>query len=209
MKLRLEVKAREVDELETLKPLFNVLCSRHAEASQRLVEGLRSERFEALKADLTEATARVPLADGASEPCGLVLPTLVDEAWTILRKAARALTEADPDEAYHKVRKLAKRARYAAEAVSEALEPDAASAAKRFARRARGVQDVLGEHQDAVVALMVIHGAAQAHPELGSFNYAAGRLAEREFLAATSAREAFKDVWSRLDRKKLLRWLKP
>src|SRR5436305_639710 len=88
---------------------------------------------------------------------------------TTTRRAGRALRPADADEAYHEVRKRAKRARYAAETVRDALEPGAADDAGRFARRARKVQDVLGEHQDAVVAAAEVRAAAEAHPGLGPF----------------------------------------
>ena len=70
-----------------------------------------------------------------------------------LRAAARALTPGAGDEEFHEVRKLAKRARYVAETVAPALEPDDERCAARFARKARRVQDVLGEHQDAAVAV--------------------------------------------------------
>jgi hypothetical protein len=68
---------------------------------------------------------------------------------------------------------------------------------------------VLGTHQDAVVAATEICNVAAAHPELGPFNFAAGRLLEREQRAAAETRAAFFGAWDGLDRKKVVRWLKP
>jgi CHAD domain-containing protein len=119
------------------------------------------------------------------------------------------LRKDDPDEAFHEVRKHAKRARHAAEAVRAALDPCAAADADRFARRARRVQDVLGDHQDSVVAAATIAATAAGHPDPGPFHFAAGRLFEREHCTAATARESFFDAWDDLDRKKLRRWLKP
>jgi hypothetical protein len=48
----------------------------------------------------------------------------------------------------------------------------------------------------------------RAEPRDGSFNLAAGQLAERQLRARAEARAAFPGAWSRLDRPKRLKWLK-
>jgi CHAD domain-containing protein len=57
------------------------------------------------------------------------------------------LSDASPDEDLHIAEIRAKRVRYAAEAISPVFGKRA-----RIRRRGRALQDVLGEHQDAVVA---------------------------------------------------------
>ena len=85
-------------------------------------------------------------------PCRSAMPPLAAAAWRRLRKCGRALRPSDPDEAFHEVRKRAKRARYTAEMVAPILRGDDARGARRFIRGATRIQDILGEHQDAIVA---------------------------------------------------------
>ena len=89
-----------------------------------------------------------------------------------------------------------------------ALDPDAARAASAFARRIKGVQDILGAHQDAVLASEELKRAARLHSE-PEFIFVAGSLFEREQTVANESRAAFFESWRVLDRKKLRRWLKP
>jgi len=206
---RFENAAKETGGAEALGPLFDWLRGRHAVASEALREALRGERYTTLTTALAGSLGAIPHDDSAWEPCRTALPPLVDDVWKRLKRAGRALRPDDPDEDFHEVRKRAKRARYAAEAVGGALDPGPADDARRFARRAKDVQDVLGAHQDAVVAAAEICRAAADHPDLGPFNFAAGQLLEHERRAAAESRDQFFDVWDDLDRKKIVRWLKP
>lgn len=203
---RMEAAAREADVVEALGPLFDGLRARHERASAALREALASARYSELRTVLAGSVGSLPLEDGAWEPCRDALPPLVDDAWTRLKRAARALKRDDPDDDFHEVRKRAKRARYAAEAVREALGPALAGDVRRFARHARKVQDVLGEHQDAVVAAAEVRRAAAEHPTLGPFNFAAGQLLPREVQNAGDSRRRFFGVWEGLDRKRVVRW---
>ena len=187
--------------------LFDELRGRHRAASETLREALGGERFAGLAAELAGAVDHVPLTDDAWQPCRTVLPQRVAHAWKRLKRDGRALEPSAPDEAFHAVRKRAKRARYAAEAVRHALAPAEAHAAGRFARGARAVQDVLGAHQDAVVAANLLQQAAADRPTLGPFNFAAGRLLEVENRLAAGSRARFFKVWGKLDQRKLVRWL--
>ena len=128
------------------------------------------------------------------------------KAWKRLRSAARAGSDlADADEAYHDVRKRAKRARHSVESVILTLESAPANDARRFARHARVVQDVLGEHQDATVAGDQIRQVAAELAGDGPFNLVAGRLLERQAIAAAATRTRFFKVWQKLDRRKNVR----
>ena len=70
-----------------------------------------------------------------------------------LRKAMDALADDSPDEALHDARIQVKRARYAAE-----LSRDG-----RYVTAAKALQDVLGEHQDAVVAAARLRELAEKY----------------------------------------------
>ncbi len=206
---RFRAAAEECETTEALEPLFDTLRIRHDAATEALHDALASQRYERLSGRLSDSasTEALPLLESACEPCRTALPPLVDGVWKRLKRAGRALEPESPDDDFHEVRKRAKRARYAADAVRDALDPDASSAAKRFARHARAVQDILGAHQDAVVAAAEIRQIAAAHSDLGPFNFAAGQLLEREQRAAAESRDGVFKIWNALDRKKNVRWV--
>ena len=70
------------------------------------------------------------------------------------------------------------------------------------------VQDVLGEHQDAIVASTEIEQFLDEHPQDQEVVAAAAKLLETQRRAADRARDKFFDVWAKLDRAKSLRWFK-
>ena len=93
-----------------------------------------------------------------------------------LRKAVQALSDESTDEELHATRILVKRARYAAE-----LEGD-----RPYVQAAKRLQDVLGEHQDAVVATAELRRLADRMPDTA---LAAGRLVDREQERARQSRD--------------------
>ncbi|NKQ58235.1 CHAD domain-containing protein [Amycolatopsis sp. K13G38] len=124
------------------------------------------------------------------------------KAWRNLEAAAQ-LKPLDPDESWHAARIQAKRARYAAEAVAPAIGRDAA----RLAHAIAEVQDVLGDHHDAVIAAQQWAGLAAQHPDDPAVGITCGRLIERERAAARANRTQFDHTWSRATKPKLTRWL--
>jgi CHAD domain-containing protein len=104
------------------------------------------------------------------------------------------------------VRIRAKRVRYASELAAQCLAPQAARAATRFARRAEDIQNILGEHQDTVIARakLVEAGSQVSEPSLA---FALGQLAERQACAAQASREQFFTSWKSFDRKGIRSWL--
>jgi CHAD domain-containing protein len=202
-KENVEVTASDLH--DDLKLLNQRLDERHAEARAELSEALSGGRYIALL-DSVVAAARDPhLTDEAARPATEVLPALVAKAWKKLARQARDLSHDSSPEAFHKVRIKAKKVRYAAEAVGPALGKRS-SDAKDFAARVEAVQEVLGDHQDALVAGETIGAVARDHPEDGSLNLASGRLIERELQKGERCRRAFFGVWGKLDRKKRRKW---
>lgn len=108
-----------------------------------------------------------------------------------LEKAVRKLGPDPEDAALHRVRILAKRARYA----TEAIEPAVGRPARRLARALTTVQDVLGEHQDAVMTEDWLRAAAAAEPTVG---FVAGLLVADQRLDAARTRAEFPQVWERV-----------
>ena len=190
-----------------LQPLFDTLISRSESAREEMLGLLRSERYVRLLDELVEAATEPIFSDVAAGDCGTVLPPLVEERWQKLSDAARTLSRDSPAEEFHDVRKKAKRARYAAEAVAPALG-DRSKDAQKFAKAIANVQDVLGEHQDGIVAIQTIEDVMGETRRTPRFAYAAGRLAERQIRAIDDNRASFFKVWDDVDKKKHRRWLK-
>ena len=193
-----------------LQPLFEDLLARRAAARLALDEALEDGPFESLIQCLTEAAQEPKLADLShlddSVDDASLLSHLARRAWKTLAKRGRALDESTADEEFHEVRKRAKRARYAVEAIVSGLSGRSARRARRFARRLAAVQDILGDHQDAVVSREWISTVAAAYPHNPRFQLAAGRLIERRHQVALASRTKFFHAWARLDQPKLRRW---
>ncbi len=145
-------------------------------------DGLRQQLSDALMSDRYFA-----ILDRLEQP-----PALVDTDVTLeqiqaaehgrLRKAIKDLGDEATDEQLHRARIKAKRARYAAE-----LRGD-----DEYVKAAKKLQDVLGEHQDAVVAQERLRVLAARAPEAAT---AAGRLLEREQERANARRRAWRSAW--------------
>jgi CHAD domain-containing protein len=200
----------EIPPAAALEPLFESIHERHAAASEDLQQALGSHRYS----QLVDAVGRSldPASDvllnEAEAPCREVLPPLVRAAWKHLERGARALSPDDPDDDFHEVRKRSKRARYTAELIAPALGRDIANDAARFVRLTTHVQDVLGEHQDAIDAIGEIERVRAEHSRNPLFLRAADLLIKDQKKAADSARDSFFGVWKKLDRKKVRRWMK-
>ena len=149
-----------------------------------------------------------PVTDAAAEPCRTALPPAARGAWRRLKKGARCLRPADPDQEFHNLRKEAKRARYTAELIAPIIGGGANKGSDRFIRLVTEVQDVLGEHQDAVVAAHEIELGLAEYADHPGFIPTAQALLECEHDKAEAARTAFFKVWDKLDRKKSRQWLK-
>ena len=141
-----------LDELAALKDsagpsatlqLSHCLDLEHSRARAKALSAPDSPRYRELLSRLDEAVRqpRVVTAD-------LSLPQIAARQFKNLRKAVKALPAEPSDEELHAVRIKVKRARYAAELAEE----EVGRPVSRFVDKAKKVQDILGEHQDAVVA---------------------------------------------------------
>ena len=183
--------------------LLNLLRSQRAAARQDLLVVLRSDRYAELLERLVDA-ARAPrlLPRVGGETDEELLRDAVRRPWNNLRDAIEALPDEPADEELHEVRKRAKRVRYA----TEAVEPAFGKPARAFARALTDAQDVLGEHQDGVLAAEWLRASAtQVHDQQAAF--VAGELVALEHEAALAARRAWPQVWRQVSHKKHRHWL--
>jgi CHAD domain-containing protein len=181
------------------KALLAQLAAHREHARADLLAAMRSDRYFALLDALVDA-ARTPRFATDVDDDELELSDFVQKPWRKLRKAADAIDEQSSDHDLHQTRIRAKRVRYAAEAVAEALGKDA----KKFAEAAESVQELLGEHQDAIVAADWLRHHAGTEPATA---FVAGELVVMERDAAREARDEWPEVWRKARRKKLRRWM--
>ncbi|MFF2079973.1 CHAD domain-containing protein [Kitasatospora sp. NPDC058162] len=170
-------------------------------ARPEVVAALDSPRRRALGEALTTLLADPPLRPRAARAAVPELSRIA--AREQRRTAARVHTAlaagpAERDGALHEARKAAKRARYA----GEAAVPAVGAAAERYAERMKAVQEVLGEHQDAVVAAAALAGRPVAAGE----PFAYGVLYAGQLAAAETARERLPEVWAGAAGRKLARF---
>ncbi|GAA4999156.1 CYTH and CHAD domain-containing protein [Actinopolymorpha pittospori] len=164
---------------------------------------LASERYLVLHERLRAAAWAPRTRPGPRDRCGDVLPPLANDAWRRLDKAARSLGTKQPDAVWHRARIRAKRARYTAEACAPALGKPAARLAKRLSQ----LTDLLGEHQDAVVAAETLTRLATTGRVPVLTAYWLGVMHEQERAEAGRARAAFPAVWADVRRPKFRNWL--
>jgi CHAD domain-containing protein len=197
---------KRVDQLpETDRDAAAALVARLGDERERaraaLREDMRSRRYLELLDRLVDAARAPVFPPEAAQPAEDVLPSLVRKPLDRIDKAVDELDDDPPDETLHDVRKRAKRVRYAAEAAA----PIIGKPARRLASAMEDVQDVLGEHQDAVVADGWLRDALAAGSPRQTF--VIGQLVALERAEALSSRVAWRDAWKKASRKRLRSWI--
>jgi CHAD domain-containing protein len=163
--LRTEVATLDADEAGGKELLRQLEAERELRRAE-LLEALASERYRALLASFESGVALIsPLEDDGGAQA------VARAALAKLRRAAKRLPAEPSDDQLHALRIKAKRARYAAELAALGGSKSAARTVGAF----KHLQDVIGTHQDAVVAEARLRSLARAKTAV-----AAGRLIERE-----------------------------
>jgi CHAD domain-containing protein len=184
------------------KAFLDGLRGHRDQARDELLTAMRSERYVALLDRLVAATHAIP-ASTVEDAAEVELGDLVVKPWRKLRRAVEELGDDPPDAELHAVRIRAKRCRYAAEAVAPAI----GKPARQFARAVAGLQEVLGEHQDAVIAGQWLRTHAADGGGRVEAAFVAGELAGLEGVAADASREEWPAAWKHARAKHLRRWM--
>jgi CHAD domain-containing protein len=197
-RLRERTKGLPEGDRRAAESLLSVLGKEITDLRKKLMADLDSDRYIELLERLV-AAALDPKTTADADVAGVgTLPLLATGPWKRLRSAVRQLPDHPTDGELHRIRILAKRARYAAEAVA-AVAPGALN----FAKAAAKLQTVLGEHQDSVTAQAWLRGARVS----GRRAFAAGELIALEHVAAADARAKWPKAWDALNRKALRAWM--
>jgi CHAD domain-containing protein len=163
------------------RAVLRTLERRRTNARTSLLKVLGSDRYFAL---LDRFAAEVD----ALTPSGVdvTLDDLAKRELKKLRRDVRATGTEPADDELHALRKRGKRVRYAYELAGKTA----------VVKHAKALQDVLGEHQDSVVAEMTLRDLSST-PDRA---IVAGRLIERERARRANARERWRKIWDSLAR---------
>ena len=200
----------DVDPDPAREHVERVLTARLAAARARALGMLDSKRYYDLHARLVQASADPVTTAEADRPSRQVVPPLVERAWEKLAKEAtqlladeQAIPGGAPDHEWHASRITAKKSRYAAEAAA----PVFGSAAEAFAKQLSRVTEILGDHQDAAIAIERIKelAAEDGITAPAAFGLGALLLVEHDSVAGTRA--DFAELWRSVNRRRWRRWL--
>ncbi len=194
------------------RELRAALDGQRRDRCRELAGVLISDRYLNLIEQLDTATHVLPLEKGlpgpgsarsglADKPAKAVLPALVDRRRRSLRQEVRKAGSDPSDRELHAMRIRAKELRYAAELAAPVL----GDPARHTAAAAEMIQNLLGEHHDAVSAELWLRTAAMAGTLASS--YSAGRLAAEESSLQDALRHRWQALFDELDQKKLRRSL--
>ena len=176
----------EPDQSEA-REILAALEQERERARDGLVAAIATDRFHDLMRRFSVAVPNLHASNGNASLARLARKEL-ERLWA-------AYDELGPDagdDDLHAVRIRAKHARYAAELAATAAGPRFEVLADALA----GVQDVIGDHQDAVVAERRVRELATEESRL-----AAGRIVEHERQLRRDARAALPDAMRRVERR--------
>lgn len=176
-----------------------LLIHRREQARAKLLRGLNSTRYERLIAEMTEF-----LRGGACRAAGKegkkrarkVLPDLIRRRYDKACALGDAIEKDSPPGEYHTLRIRCKRLRYAL----EFAEPLYGKAIRNYLPRLVALQDLLGAHQDAYVAMAEMRrlSLAAQHGLPAQTIFALGELAQRYAQQAEALRAQFPETYRRI-----------
>lgn len=182
---------------------------RRTGARREVLSVLDGPRYMALLTTLHALLEEPPLRPAAGRPASEVVAGAVLKDYRRLARRVEAALAAPAgqarDEALHGARKAAKRTRYAAEAARPAL----GRPAKKFAGRIKRVQQLLGDHQDSVVARGALRELATQAQQAGEGGFTFGLLYGREEARAADRERELPRRWKKAARRKHRAALRP
>jgi CHAD domain-containing protein len=187
---------RAPEDREALGSLRWLLQERRTEARRQLLEALDSPRFDRFISSFIALVRRGPLrrSRASRAPAEAVAPQLIGSRYRAARKAGGRIRKRSEASDYHRLRIRCKRLRYAIEFLAPIYGDPAAELAGRLAK----VQDALGKHQDAVVAVDRLRQIAlEERPPLPPATvFAMGQVAGRYQRQMRRLRKAFPSAYA-------------
>lgn len=172
---------------------------------RRLLDVLDSDRYLRLLDALEAVLVEPPFLPHAEHRPEWVVQKAVARDFDRLASRVGEVLAAEPgperELLAHSARKAAKRARYAA----EAARPVFGKKAKAYARRMTELQDLLGVHQDTVVARAALLELGSEADAAGESSFSYGVLYEREARLAEECTDSLPALWGRIAGRRKLR----
>lgn len=196
--LRATVAGFDEQDLQAADQLIGAFASQRGQSKRRLNRALNTARYRALLESVGELT-RIAEVENAPDGGRLDPVTALRKPYRRLVRAAAALPKNPPDNELHALRIYGKRLRYAAELAVPAAKKKQAAQLTTLVKATKRLQDVLGEHQDAVVAADRVRNLAVTSDKR-MVGFIAGRIVEREANRRGEARAAWPGVLARINK---------
>jgi CHAD domain-containing protein len=168
------------------------LWAEQATHRKALDKAMNGRRYLALLRESQDWVTDPPFTDLAARKPTELRSAVRAAARKVSKHLAAGVGPGADDEELHKARKAGKRARYAAELAHPVVGKKARNSVKRY----QDLQDILGDHQDGVVAADLLRriaaGTAQ-YPDENGFTY--GLLYAQELHHAQESRRLV-DAWA-------------
>lgn len=187
-----EAHALPPAERKTFERLLTTFETHRAQARRQLLDTLRSDRYLDLLSRL-ERAAQAPALRDAPESS---LMHLAAQEFKELVKAGKRGTADPSDHELHRLRIRTKRTRYAAELAIETM----GKSAIRFVRQTKRNQDILGEHQDAIVTEERLRQLLQTTRGVKTA-FAIGQIVERLRARRRRTKVIFPREWAKLKKR--------
>ena len=185
-----------------LAALDALLAARREITYGQLLRTLGSRRYAHLIENLDTFVRRPPAArnHAAALPAAVVMPELIAKRYRSVRKRGRKLGRGASSDDLHTLRIRCKRLRYALEVVTPLYGEPADTLIKRLVR----LQDVLGDIQDAEVAITTLEelGRRAGRRLPNEAVFAMGRLAERQHERGRDLRKRFPGAFAAIEGKR-------
>jgi CHAD domain-containing protein len=175
--------------------LIGALDDEYREARQDMLAALSAPRYTTLLERLADAV-RCPLPTPKASKKQPQLIKLVRKQYRSLSKAVRRAGDNPSDEMLHALRIKGKRLRY----TGELAEPVLGKPVRQLLDATSGLQEVLGDHQDACVAQHRIRELVAGLGETPNpmMMFVAGRLVEREYARGQHQRSLWWAAWEKI-----------
>lgn len=196
MRLREDAASFDDDEHVAVESLVAALRVERGRRRGTLNRALSGRRYAALLDTLASLATVTPPTEEEAAPEAAATGSL-RKPYRKLAKAVGALAEDPPDDELHALRIRGKKLRYAAETALPTAGKKDKDQLKALVKACKSLQDVLGEHQDAVVAADRVRELGAAHDE-PAVAFVAGRLVERELAKRAAARSEWPGAWLRV-----------
>ncbi len=182
-----------------LDPLLQILRQRRLHAHEQMVNGLRSERFAALRSEWSSfldglQAAPIDSRRDAERPIGPLAGERIATVYKQMVRMGHAIDHTSPAADYHELRKKGKELRYLLELFGSPLFPP--GVVRPMIKALKALQDVLGRHQDREVQVATLRSIAvdmSALPDAASALMSMGVLVARLTDDTRAARGEFTD----------------